>query len=59
MPDNRFRQIWTAMAQATKQVKDAAFKTATTASALCKTFDERLEAYRIAAEIGHTESRVR
>lgn len=59
MSDKLNGQNWTAMVLATKQVKDAAFKTATTASALCKTFDERLEAYKIAAEVGHTESRVR
>lgn len=40
-------------------IGDAAYEAAVAATVICKTFAERLEMYRVAADAGHTEARVR
>lgn len=42
-----------------EKLGNAAYETAATGTLECKTFAERLQMYRDAAEAGHTESRVR
>lgn len=42
-----------------EMIGDTAYEAATVATALCKAFTERLEMYRVAADAGHTEGRVR
>ncbi|CAM9421785.1 unnamed protein product [Choristocarpus tenellus] len=41
------------------QLSEALFLHATSTTSLCRPFSERLEAYRIAAEAGHTEGQLR